>query len=60
MEDRELLLKSIEGIKEHLLDQENSLIRTGLYMALQTIKNGIYDEDLLKVLGLDEDLEKYI
>lgn len=60
MDEREILIKSITGIKEHLLDQENSLIRTGLYMALQTIKNGIYDEDLLKVLGLDEDLEKYI
>ena len=60
MDEREILIKSITGIKEHLLDQENSLIRTGLYMALQTIKNGIYDEDLLKVLGLDEDLEKYL
>lgn len=60
MDEREILIESITGIKEHLLDQENSLIRTGLYMALQTIKNGIYDEDLLKVLGLDEDLEKYL
>ena len=60
MDEREILIESIIGIKEHLLDQENSLIRTGLYMALQTIKNGIYDEDLLKVLGLDEDLEKYL
>ncbi|MBQ8197048.1 MAG: hypothetical protein IJZ73_03215 [Clostridia bacterium] len=60
MSDREILKNSILQIKEHLLEQDEDLIKLGLYMALQTIKDNIIEEDLLKELLLEEDLEKYL
>lgn len=60
MNEKDILIESINAIKDHLKDQEDSGIRIGLYMALETIKGSVLDDGLLVKLGLDEDLEKYI
>ncbi|MDY6367084.1 MAG: hypothetical protein SPL13_00985 [Clostridia bacterium] len=60
MIEKEELIKAITAVKEDLNSQENDLIKLGIYMAVQTIKDNISDEGLLKELGLDEDLEKYL
>lgn len=58
--EKEEIIKAIKNVKGYLLHQDNDLIKTGIYMALQTIKNSITNEELLKELSLDEDLEKYL
>ena len=60
MEEREMLKNSILQIKGQLKEQKEDLIKLGLYMALQIIKDNVLEEDLLKELGLEEDLEKYL
>ena len=60
MDEREILIESINAIKGYLNDQKDRGIRMGLYMALNTIKGSVLDEDLLDDLGLNEDFEKYI
>ena len=60
MDEREVLIESIKAIKEYLTEQKDRGIRIGLYMALNTIKGRVLDDDLLDELGLNEELEKYI
>ena len=55
-----MLKNSILQIKGQLKEQKEDLIKLGLYMALQIIKDNVLEEDLLKELGLEEDLEKYL
>ena len=59
---KQLLKKAVKRIKENFREQENSEIKLGLYMALQTLKNEIEinDEEILEELELNEDLEKYL
>ena len=56
MDEREILIESIKAINEHVKVQVGD-IRMGLYMALQTIKNRVLDENLIAELGLEEDFE---
>jgi hypothetical protein len=56
MDEREVLIESIKAIKEHAKSQVGD-IRMGLFMALQTIKNRVLDEELIAKLDLDEDFE---
>lgn len=62
MGEKEILTSSIQSIKEYLSEEENSSIKTGLYIALNTIRNRIIatNEELLKELGLEEETEKYL
>lgn len=62
MDEREILLRSIMDIKEYLKEEQESSIKTGIYIALNTIRGRIImvNEDLLKELGLEEDTEKYL
>ena len=59
---KQLLKKAVKRIKDNLREQEDSEIKLGLYMALQTLKNEIEinDEEMLEELELNEDLEKYL
>ena len=57
---KDCIMYAIQGIKEHLKTQDDDLIKAGIYMALQTIKDEISDEQLLEVLGLNEEFEKYL
>lgn len=62
MDEREILLRSIMDIKEYLKEEQESSIKTGIYIALNTIRGRIImvNEDLLKELGLEEETEKYL
>ena len=62
MGEREILLRSIMDIKEYLKEEQESSIKTGIYIALNTIRGRIImvNEDLLKELGLEEETEKYL
>ena len=62
MDEREILARSIQSIKEDLIEQKDEGVKTGLYFALSTIRNRIImvNEDLLKELDLEEELEKYL
>ena len=62
MDEREILLRSIRDIKEYLKEEQESSIKIGIYIALNTIRNRIIivNEDLLKELGLEEVTEKYL
>lgn len=57
-----IIKKSILRLKKYLKEEENIDVKRGIYMSLQSIKNdlSIEDEDLIKFLELDEDLEKYL
>ena len=59
---KQLLKNAVKRIKDNLREQEDSEIKLGLYMALQTLKNEIEinDEEMLEELGLNEELEKYL
>ena len=56
MEDREILLNSIDAIKEHVEIQKDG-IKMGLYMALEIIKARV-PEERIEEFGLNEDFEK--
>ena len=62
MDEREILLRSIMDIKEYLKEEQESSIKTGIYIALNTIRGRIImvNEDLLNELGLEEETEKYL
>ena len=61
MDKINIIKKSILRLKKYL-KEENIDVKRGIYMSLQSIKNdlSIEDEDLIKFLELDEDLEKYL
>ena len=62
MKENEILVDLVKTIKENLQEQKDKGVRIGLYMALNSLRNIIisFDEDLLKELDLEEELEKYL
>ncbi len=62
MDKINIIKKSILRLKKYLKEEENIDVKRGIYMSLQSIKNdlSIEDENLIKFLDLDEDLEKYL
>lgn len=57
-----VLKKSIRRIKKYLIDEKDSSVKFGLYMALHILQSEIIveEESALKEYDLSEDLEKYL